>query len=138
MIKMIKKTFIILLLMGVACLITINSVIAIPSGVTNINQVNSTSAQSDTPQSNNAYAGNVTELTITGFSTTQSWQGYSGNVSGVIQLADSADNVMYNWSQLNPSGEIYASRNGTIAWSYTQCLNYTANGTYCADDTNRA
>ncbi len=138
MIKMIKKTFIILLLAGVVCLIALNSAAAAPSGVTNINQINSTSAVSDTPASHNALAGNVTEITIFGITTTQTWQGYYGNVTGVIQLADSADNVMYNWSQLNPNGEIYASRNGTVAWSYIQCFNYTANGTYCNDDTNRA
>jgi hypothetical protein len=132
---MVKKTFIILLL-GVMCLLLINSVIALPSGA-NYTDVNTTTSTPTDPQSYDAHAGNVTEITITGDSATASWQGFYGNVSGVIQLADSAKNVMYNWSQLNPSGEIYASKNGTITWSYVQCFNFTANGSYF-DDTAQA
>jgi len=128
---MIKKTFIILFI-GFICLIAINSVIAIPSGAT-VSQKNTSTATASTPSSQDAVAGNVTELTLTGFSTTESWQGFYGNVSGVIQLADSASHVMYNWSQLNPSGEIYASKNGTVAWSYIQCLNLSADGSYASD-----
>jgi len=135
---MIKKTFIILLLMGVFCLFALNSIIALPTGVTNVSQINTSSPGSGTPDSHDAIAGNVTELGISGLTSTQSWQGYSGNITGVIQLADSASHVMYNWSQLNPNGEIYASKNATIAWSYIQCFNYTANGTYCDEDINMA
>ena len=76
-------------------------------------------------------------LSISGFSTTQSWQGYFGNVTGTIQLADSADNVMYNWSLASPEGEIYASTNNSITWNYVQCLNFDSDGTY-ADDTANA
>ena len=59
------------------------------------NVVNLTSSRMNASAAGNAtaLAGNVTELSISGFSITQSWQGYFGNVSGTIQLADSADNV---------------------------------------------
>ena len=69
-------------------------------------------------------------LTVFGYSTTQTWQGYFGNVSGTIQLADSNDNVLYNWSLASPQGEIYASTNATLLWTNIQCLNFTASGTY--------
>ncbi|MGY4884307.1 MAG: hypothetical protein ACP5NZ_01885 [Nanobdellota archaeon] len=82
-----------------------------------------------------AIAGNVTELSITGFSTTQSWQGYFGNVSGTIQLADNSDNVMYNWSLASPEGEIYASTNDSITWASVQCFNFDADGTYIGAET---
>jgi hypothetical protein len=52
-------------------------------------------------------------------------------------LADSSDNVMYNWSAASPQGEIYASTNSTIIWNYIQCFNLTATGTYL-DDTPHA
>ncbi len=134
-----KRNLFILLVISLAFLVfSLNNVVAAPYGAGTVDEKNSTSAVPDAPQDHEALAGNVTEITITGFSTTRSWQGYYGNVTGVIQLADSADNVMYNWSEANPRGEVYASRNGTINWNYVQCLNYTANGTYCADDTNRA
>ncbi len=129
-----KGNLFILLVISLAFLVfSLNSVIAAPYGAGTVTQQNSTRAIADSPQSHNALAGNVTELTIFGYTTTQSWQGYSGNVSGVIQLADSADKVMYNWSDANPRGEVYASRNDTIAWSYVQCFNYTANGSYASD-----
>ena len=92
-----------------------------PFGAT-VNLETSSHALADLATSNNALAGNVTELTISGFSTTQTWQGYFGNVSGTIQLADAADNVMYNWTLANPSGEVYASTaQDTIAWANIAC-----------------
>ncbi|MGD9276666.1 MAG: hypothetical protein PVJ67_05820 [Candidatus Pacearchaeota archaeon] len=92
----------------------------IPSGGTVVGGTNAT-APADAPDTNPAFAGNVTEITITGYTTTQSWQGYYGNVSGTIQLADASDNVMYNWSLADPEGEVYASTAGTIAWASIAC-----------------
>ncbi len=91
-----------------------------------VSEVRTERAQNASPTTDGAYAGNVTELTITGTSTTQSWQGYFGNVSGAIELADSSGNALYNWSLANPSGEVYASVNGSITWSNIQCFNFTA------------
>jgi hypothetical protein len=109
---------------------------AIPSG-TNITLINSSTINPPSPQSINAYAGNVSEMNIFGYSTTQSWQGFYGNVTGVVQLGDSASHVMYNWSNLNPKGEVYASVNNSVNWANVQCFNYTANGTYCSADNSR-
>jgi hypothetical protein len=76
-----------------------------------------------------AQAGNITEIDINGFSTTQTWQGYFGNVTGTIELTDGNNYSMYNWSAASPKGEIYASTNQTgIQWQYVQCLNFTAYG----------
>jgi len=112
-------------------------VLAVEPFGANVANLTSTRAIPDPAQGIPAIAGNVTELSITGFSTTQSWQGYFGNVSGTIQLADSADNVMYNWSLASPQGEIYASTNNSITWNYVQCLNFDSDGTY-GDDTSNA
>jgi hypothetical protein len=106
------------------------SVFAIQPNGANVSTGVSTTASADTAGSAPAQAGNVTELNLFGFSTTQSWQGYFGNVTGVIQLADLSSNVMYNWSQTSPAGEVYASTNNSIYWSNIQCFNYTATGTY--------
>lgn len=84
----------------------------------------------------NAIAGNITSMNVNGFSITQSWQGYFGNVTGVITLNDNADNVMYNWSVASPQGEIYASTNNSIEWNYIQCFNLTATGAYTSDTNN--
>ncbi|MCX8000587.1 MAG: hypothetical protein N3A69_16820 [Leptospiraceae bacterium] len=81
-----------------------------------------------TPDSINAFAGNVTEVNIFGYSPTRTWQGYFGNVTGTIQLTDAQSRVMYNWSLASPQGEVYASTNSSILWSKIQCFNFTATG----------
>ena len=128
----------IILIVAIFCLFVIDfRVSAVPYGANNT-LINSSTADIPLPQSIDAYAGNVTEMNIFGYSTTQSWQGFYGNVTGVVQLGDSADNVMYNWSSLSPKGEVYASTNNSVNWVNVQCFNYSANGTYCDDDTNQA
>lgn len=113
-------------------------VIAVEPFGANVNPISpSNRSTPDAPQGIPAIAGNVTELSIFGYSITQSWQGYFGNVTGTIMLADSSDSVMYNWSLASPEGEIYASTNNSILWNYVQCFNFTADGTY-ADDRGNA
>lgn len=91
------------------------------------------SAPADAASSELAFAGNVTEVTISGYTTTQSWQGFFGNVSGTIQLADSSDNIFYNWTLASPEGEVYASTNDTLSWTDITCFNFTATGAYGAE-----
>jgi hypothetical protein len=84
----------------------------------------------DNPTSHAAVAGNLTEITITGNSTTQSWQGYFGNITGRITLKDSSGNVFYNWTDTDASaGEVYASTNDSIGWAGVNCFNLTGNAT---------
>lgn len=109
------------------------SVLAVEPFGANVLQNSSVRNPADPATSNAAMAGNITGLTVTGFTTTQSWQGYFGNITGTIQLADATDNVMYNWSLLSPKGEIYSSTNNSINWNYIQCLNFNADGTYASD-----
>jgi hypothetical protein len=93
--------------------------------------VNGTPSRASANSAGNAtaYAGNVTELTISGDSITGSWQGYFGNVSGSITLENANGQALYNWTLASPQGEVYSSTNSTIAWGSIQCFNYTANGT---------
>jgi len=110
------------------------------SGVTpngaSVTEDNSTTASADTAGQEEAIAGNVSELTISAYSTTQTWQGYFGNVSGAIQLTDASDNVLYNWSLASPSGEVYSSANETISWVNIQCFNFTAEGGFSDESGN--
>ena len=107
------------------CLTTMMAVV--PSGGS-VTQVDSETAPADTPDTNEALAGNITEVTVTGYTTTQTWQGYFGNVSGTVQLADASDNVMYNWSLADPEGEIYASTSNAVAWASIACFDFATNG----------
>lgn len=117
---------------GIALLLVAGFAIAVEPNGASITKVSTSRASSTAPSSDAAYAGNLTELTITGSSITQSWQGYFGNVSGAIELADASGNVLYNWSLANPSGEVYASTNSSITWTNIQCFNFTATGTHDA------
>ncbi len=101
---------------------------AAPNGVT-VSPGTSTRASSTDAGNNSAMAGNITELTISGSSITQSWQGYFGNVTGTIMLADNGDNVMYNWSLASPQGEIYATNASSVTWDDIQCYDESNNMT---------
>ncbi|MBI4154189.1 hypothetical protein HY501_02545 [Candidatus Woesearchaeota archaeon] len=106
----------------------LSTALAVPDGADNATTVNSTRRAPGSPAQLAAVAGNVTELVISGYTVTQSWQGYYGNVTGTITLEDSGGNVLYNWTATNPNGEIYAS-NKTVLWTSIQCFNFTATGT---------
>lgn len=93
-----------------------------PFGVTDISEgASSRYSSSATPTQVNAQAGNVTELSINATAVTTSWQGYYGNITGNIILADASGNNFYNWSITQPSGEVYASRNDSITWTGINC-----------------
>jgi len=123
-----NKNYILLLTSLIICF-SIGLVSAEPNGVNHTTE-SDTSAAADPAEAANATAGNVTELTITGYSNTQAWQGFYGNVSGVIQLADSSRNILYNWSLASPQGEIYATNATSVSWGSIACINWTDNGTY--------
>jgi hypothetical protein len=106
------------------------SIAVTPFGAETVESINSTRATPDSAQSVLAQAGNTTELNIFGYSTTQAWQGYFGNVSGALILEDASGNAMYNWSLANPEGEIYATRSGSVDWGNVQCFNWSENGTW--------
>jgi hypothetical protein len=127
-----KQIFIVILLILVIAA-SIGFIAAAPSGGTITSGANET-APVDPPSSISAYAGNVTLVNVYGSSTTQTWQGYFGNVTGVIELTDASNRTMYNWSSTSPTGEVYASNDSGVIWTNIQCLNFTANGTLCAED----
>jgi len=99
-----------------------STVLAVQPFGANYTEIKTERAPADLAQDHEAIAGNVTELVINGFSTTQSWQGYFGNVSGAIKLSDASDNQMYNWSLASPEGEIYATTTTSIAWEDITCF----------------
>jgi hypothetical protein len=83
-----------------------------------------------TPDSVDAIAGNLTELDITGVSKTQAWQGYFGNVTGQIILADSSGFRFYDWSVAEPQGEVFTSVNDTITWTDINCAPISDDSAY--------
>lgn len=134
---MVEHKQILFLLLFLNVIICLNSVIAAsPSGAT-ISPGPSTTTPSGDAGNISAVAGNITYVSIfSASSVTQSWQGYYGNVSGGLRLADASSNIFYNWSLSTPSGEVYASVNSSISWSNIQCFNFTAMGNYSDESGN--
>lgn len=118
-----KIITIMLILLGFVMIPVVSAQINVPMGAET-----ATSIRNETinpalynPAQVDAFAGNLTELTITGITQTKSWQGFFGNVSGTIILEDSTGARFYDWSAAEPQGQVYASANQTISWTTVGC-----------------
>ena len=81
---------------------------------------------STSAQSRPAEAGNVSELKMNTTTITQGWQGYYGNITGIIVLDDASNNSMYTWDWADPYGEIFATRD-------TDGIDWGAGNIICAN-----
>jgi len=70
-----------------------------------------------------AQAGNVSELLINSTAITRTWQGYFGNITSRIVLDDAKNMTMYDWNNIDPVGDIYASNASSVQWSKVFCFN---------------
>ena len=101
-----------------------------PAGPSGIERGNSERRPDASPIMVQAQAGNVTALTINATRITNRWQGYYGNITGTIALADANNNSLYAWDIASPEGEIYAVNSSTTpTWSDVFCFNFTNNKT---------
>jgi len=100
-------------------------VMADPTGPDSVSQgAGGRTTLSSTSNTTDALAGNVTAFDITESQITKFWQGYYGNITGTIVLGNAAGSNLYQWTSANPSGEIYATKNGTnINWTNVGCAN---------------
>ena len=108
-----------------------------PYGVRSIDNVSSSrpNLSSYPPATTQAEAGNVSQINLTAISTTKAWQGYFGEITGVLTLEDSDGYVFYNWSTNEPKGEIYAAINNSINWSEVTCFEHNGSeGNFDVDD----
>ena len=95
--SLLKRTMLLSIALVLVAVFTIGLISAEPNGA-QVTKVSSGRGTTSSAVATAAQAGNVSEITLYGDSITQTWQGYYGNVSGVIKLADAGDNVMYNWT----------------------------------------
>jgi hypothetical protein len=73
--------------------------------------------------SNLSNGGFITQIDIyPQFNQTQNWQGFYGNVSGIISLKGSGEHEMYNWTMNMTNTSIYASTEGSFI-NYTSLYN---------------
>ena len=111
------------ILLGIVIIPAVSAQLNVPMGAQNITSIRNETINPALypPESVEAFAGNLTELTITGVSQTKSWQGFFGNVSGTIILEDSAGFRFYDWTAAEPQGQVYASANQSISWTTVNC-----------------
>jgi hypothetical protein len=99
-----------------------SSVIAIPTGPSNINPGITSRFPVTSATNVSAIAGNVTALNFESNSVTNTWQGYFGNISGSILLGNADNQTMYDWTSASPNGEIYATRSDIpVSWGVIRC-----------------
>jgi len=121
-----KAVSIMLIVLAMGFVVLATFALAVPTGPGSLSQISSSRANlTSTMKSAPAEAGNVTELFIDANSITTAWQGYYGNISGSIILADAQGNNFYVWNGSTASGEVYASRNDTVDWTTINCTNST-------------
>src|SRR3989338_287912 len=77
-----------------------------------------------------AQAGNYTQLEIATSSISDRWQAYYGNITGTITLDDGNKNTIYDWSDpaVSVVGNIFAANSTVNGWGSIRCVNLTANG----------
>lgn len=118
-------------LIGVLILLTISVVFQIttaldtdPAGIRNVTHGDSSTFNGSlyAPDSTEAEAGNITELTLDAIGPTRFWQGYYGEITGEIVLEDGNGNTLYNWSDTEPQGQVFASIGSTITWTDVTCI----------------
>ena len=112
-----------------ACMLLSPIVLAVqlPDGA-NVTSLSNQTMPTHAAGQQDAVAGNVSSINLVALSSTRSWQGYFGNITGTVVLSDASNNQMYNWSVGSPVGQIYASTANNVNWLNVQCFNNTATG----------
>lgn len=75
------------------------------------------------PKNIESRSGNVSRMDITALQNTNAWQGYFGNISSKIILANGLGKTLYDWTNISATGEILASRSSNVDWSSIACAN---------------
>ena len=115
-----RKTLLIVIGALILMITMTQTIKAAPNGA-DLTKVGSERGTNSSVSSVSAQAGNVTEMNIEQVRITDIWAGFYGSVTGEIILADSGANRFYNWSDASPTGEVYASRDGAVAWASIAC-----------------
>ncbi len=100
------------------------SVLAAPAGPTILSNRTDNSSPRAAAQITTA-GGSFTTISINASTQTPRWKAYVGNVTGRLDLADSTNKSIFDWTLASVSGEVYASRNSSIDWSTIRCANST-------------
>lgn len=125
-----KKSLILIVMLFVSILsasllmIILPFVAAAPQGPT----ITFNSTETITPQPATAITtagGSFTTLILNATQQTPRWKAYVGNVTGRLVLDDATSRSIFDWTLASVTGEVYASRNGSIDWASVVCASPT-------------
>ena len=120
-----KGRSIILALLLLSSIIVINTLIgyaAIPEGPSITYVSNTTRIVENATLREDDEKGTITTINLDSLQQNQRWKAYVGNVSGKLTLMDADGYAIYDWTLNNVfSGNVFASRNGTINWGNLDC-----------------
>lgn len=91
-----------------------------PTGA-EITGVATETAANRTPDGRSDARGTITTMLLDAVQQDQHWKAYVGNVTGALTLDDAANFTIYDWDLTTISGQVYASRNSSLAWSSVSC-----------------
>ncbi|MBR9676208.1 hypothetical protein GOV05_04315 [Candidatus Woesearchaeota archaeon] len=121
-----ETTNLVLLIIATMTMLITLSIVAVaapigPGTVTDVSSERRTTPGYYQSATTDAYAGNVTSMNIDAITITNVWQGYYGNITGTIVLANSNNQTMYDWNIGTPTGEVFASNSSDITWGSIGC-----------------
>jgi len=90
-----------------------------------ISQSESTIPSSTLENSANITGGVIAVVNMNVTQQDKHWKAYVGNVSGKLLLEDAQNYSIYEWTLTSVTGEVYATRAGSVNWSNVQCANKT-------------
>ncbi|MCK4670722.1 MAG: hypothetical protein KAT43_05975 [Nanoarchaeota archaeon] len=91
------------------------------AGITNVTHETYTGTGGTT----NATGGYIANRDLLVQSQTNAWQGYYGQITGNLSLADASGDVMYAWTSVTIEGEVFASRSNSVVWTSIAAYNGT-------------
>lgn len=69
----------------------------------------------------NTSGGSFTTLVLNVTNQNMKWKAYVGNVTGKQTLDDGLNRTIFDWTQTEITGNVYATRNASVDWSTLSC-----------------
>ncbi len=106
--------------------------LAVPTGAS-ITSNSTDYGPTRSPSSITTNRSTITTMVLNAIQQDPHWKAYVGNVTGTLALQDAANNTIYDWTSLTtPTGEVYASTDGSLDFSSVACA---AAGTITTEQT---
>ena len=104
-------------------LFSVNFVLANPEGPGTVDPIsNETFAGSETGTMVNISGGYIATLNISAVFQNPRWKAFIGWVTGEFSLRDAGGSVIYDWTTVVSSGQVYATRNSSVInWGSIGC-----------------